>query len=106
MSVSLLAFAKNVTFTKPDTEAGVRVIKPGEQTPEQNVFHEQYCRSIGGKDITNKGTSTLSAGAKDGIVCEMPLNSPHNASVGIVNSDGSFSPSDSKEFPTESSLQI
>ena len=61
-TLSGLIFAENM---------GVRVIQPGGQTHEANIRHQKMCEEMGGVDVTNEGTSTLSTGAIDGVVCDM-----------------------------------
>ena len=67
--VTAPSFAQHAPDNAIRNPDGTRTILQGQQLPEANRRHDEWCRQHGGRDITNDGNVTLGSGTQDAVVC-------------------------------------
>ncbi|WP_179401102.1 hypothetical protein [Burkholderia guangdongensis] len=60
---------------------GTITIFPHSRPSDLNELHQRYCESIGGKDITDEGDTTITAATIDAATC---LIQPSNTNIGTL----------------------
>ena len=63
---------------------GSKTIKAGQQTPEANELNCNYCKSLGGTDMTNERDQLIGAGTLYAVVCKGPVSQSPSVNTQVL----------------------